>query len=122
MHGHMNVKFIKITPTLWKRVKNNQLLGCRKVYYRIQSHASSPDLPKGLLLFKDRFATSDHAIHLAVFQIQCNIMQHATFYAKGSHLHLNPMLEDHTTSAVRDLFIQKAIFTVTIYTGCSGYQ
>jgi hypothetical protein len=81
---------LKIIPTPWSRVKNNQLLGCRKVYYRIhrqgtllQPEASSPEPPTGLQLFKIRFATSDHVIHPAVFQILCKITLHATFYAKG---------------------------------------
>jgi chemotaxis protein histidine kinase CheA len=70
---------LKITPTLWNRLKNNQLLGCRKVYYRIhrlgtllQSHASSPDPPIGLLLLV-RFAASDYVIHPTAFQILCKI-------------------------------------------------
>ena len=71
---------LKITPTVWNRVKNNQYVGSWKVYYRIhrlgtqlQSHASSPDPPKGLPLFKARFATSDHVIRPGVLQILCNI-------------------------------------------------
>jgi len=71
---------LKITPTLWNRVKNNQLLGCRKAYYRIhrlvtllQSDASSPEPPTELLLFQVRFTTSDHVIHPGVFQILSNI-------------------------------------------------